>query len=234
MILEKSFIIISFLATIVSAIVARFAVIKCVDVETYAERFKNHIEWFDRVKMHEERMLKLQRHRFMIRAFLFLVFVVGSVVFRMYPLNVVLLVVWCVAVGAWVCDAYVTSSESFVYKDYVCYIYPHVNGGSRLKLTPTRGFFSCLLMSWNVTLYYMPFLLLIPLLLLSSNRVKMMIDKRPYDERVLEHLLVRQNEYIANQQNPLYHIKECIWETDMCERTNKVVEATNGVLRCVK
>lgn len=227
MMLEYSSVIISLLATIISIIIARYTAGRYIDLEKYVERFKNHVEWFERVKMHEERLLKLQRYRFLIRASLFFVFIVGAIVFRVYPSSFVLLIIWCFSVGAWVGDAYVTSSETFVYKDYVCYIYPHVNGNTLLKLTPTRGFFSCWLMSWNVTLYYLPFLALIPLLLMSSNRVKMMIDKRPYDERVMEHLLVRQNEFIANQNDPLTRIKKHISELNICERTNKVEKSVN-------
>lgn len=222
MMLEYSSAIISLLATIISIIVARCAVVRYIDIEEYVERLKNHVEWFERVKMQEERLLKLQRYRFLIRALLFLVFIVGVIIFRVYPSNFVLLIIWCISVGFWVCDAYVTSSETFVYKDYVSYIYPHVNGDSLLKLTPTRGFISCWLLSWNVTLYYFPFLLLVPLLLLSSNRVAMMIDKRPYDERVAEHLLIRKNEFIANQNDPLAHIRKQMLELNTCARTNKV------------
>lgn len=232
--LEYSSVIISLLATFISIVVARYAVVRYVDVDEYVKRLRTHVDWFERVKMHEERLLKLQRYRFLLRALLFFVFIAGLIVFRAYPSRLVLLGIWCISVAVWVCDAYVTSSETFVYKDYVCYIYPHVNGNTLLKLTPTRGFFSCWLMSWNVTLYYLPFLLIIPLLLLSSNRVKEVIDCRPYDERVLEHLLIRKNEFIANQNDPFAHIRKQMLELNTCVRTNKVeisAEDSSGIYK---
>lgn len=185
----------------------------------------------DRVVLLEDRLLKIGRCHFFIKAILFISLCVSAIVYKCAPIENVMYAEILLLVVLWVIDAMYAKTESVTYNEYVKEVCPAHAKQQGFRMAPVRGFLSCFLMSWDVTLFYVPFFAIFLALFISPTRIsgdvigkEDLCSGTAFDVRMMQHLIVRQRDVIGRQQERIRLL------SDVC--TNIECGVRHAVLWC--